>query len=346
MATKDILGTHKVRTKPEYTAKTHWAGLVNFDAIFMAPILYLLVPVLLLYLTKCFQLLSNLINQLAGKAICNQYLVMGVVALVLWQFVVCIIWWKQTKAYEIAPKYEYHFYNDIIEYKACTIKTPKFISILTLLIFLVPTVAVLAGIVIGVLFLMKYVEMAPPSGSPSTPGEDTTTKPGVGSISIDWAGMWSSICETFNNIYVNLTAFVNDEANRPLIIVICIVIIVIAAILVAIAIYNYFKKLQGSSPESIKAKTLPARTLPAIISAVKKLPAPSFMVPENCPRWLKKIIFWAPVHYNFGDVIISSPKGACDDVVLSKIESPEKLVNYLKPIKPKPTEVAGYSAKR
>lgn len=345
MATKDILGTHKVRTKPEYTAKTHWAGLVNFDAIFMAPILYLLAPVLVLYITKCFQLLSNFINQLAGKTICNQYLVMCVVALILWQFVVCSVWWKHIRAYESAPKYEYLFYNDIIEYKTCTIKTPKFISVLTLLIFLVPTVVVLIGIVIGILFLVKYIDMAPPSGTPSIPGEGTT-KPGGVSVSIDWAGMWASVCETFNNIYVNLMAFINDKANRPLIIAICIVILIIVAILVAIAIYSYFKKLRGYSPEDIKAKTLPARTIPAIISAVKKLPAPSFIVPENCPRWLKKVIFWAPVHYNFGDVIISSPKGACDDVVLSKIESPEKLVNYLNPIKPKPTEVAGYSAKR
>jgi CxxC motif-containing protein len=88
------------------------------------------------------------------------------------------------------------------------------------------------------------------------------------------------------------------------------------------------------------------RTLPAIISVVKKLPAPKYLIPDNCPRWLRKIIFWAPVRYNFGDVIISSPKGTDDDVVLSKIENPEELINYLSPIKPQPTEVASYSANR
>jgi hypothetical protein len=99
-------------------------------------------------------------------------------------------------------------------------------------------------------------------------------------------------------------------------------------------------------PKELDPMTLKARTLPAIITATKMLPAPSFSISKDCPYWLKKLIFWAPVHYNFGDVVISSPKGLRDDLILGKIENPEKLLDYLVPLKPKPTEGVTYSANR
>ncbi len=336
MAKNDILGTKKVRTTPEYTARTHWAGSVNFAAIFTAPVLYLLLPVLVLYVTGCFKLLANGINQLAGSAVFNQYGVMAIFALILWQVVVCwIVWCKEIKKYEDAPKYEYLFYNDIMEYKTCNVPTPKFIKVLKFLINLIPIIVIIAVLGVAIFLIIDNIKLAPPSGN--TPGNN----PGAGgdaTVTIDWAAVWAAISNAFTTVFGAIWSFVSNQKILPYVIG-AIVLLVIILILVAI-----FKKKPEATTKAIKARTLPARTLPAIISATKKLPAPAYAVPDNCPRWLRKIIFWAPVRYNYGDVIISSPKGMDDDVILSKIEKPEELINYLNPIKPKPAEVAGYSA--
>ena len=345
MAKKDILGTNKVRTKPEYTARTHWAGSVNFAAIFTTPVFYLLLPVLVLYVTGCFKMIANLINNLAGSAVLNQYGVMGIVALLLWQIVVCwIVWRKQIKAYESAPKYEYHFYNDIIEYKKYNAPTPKIIKVLKALINVVPAIIGVAVLGVVIFLIIQNVNVAPPSSG--TPGTGTT--PGEGSdtgstVTIDWAAVWATVSGALVAVFTGVWNFVSAEENRLFVIVTGAILLII--ILVAVICYLIKHQPKAPAPQTaIKMKTLPARTLPAVISAAKKLPAPAYMIPDNCPLWLKKIIFWAPVRYNYGDVIISSPKGTSDDIVLNKIEKPEELINYLCPIKPEPTEVVGYSA--
>lgn len=342
MAKTDILGTNKVRTKPEYVAKTHWAGSVNFAAIFTAPILYLILPVLVLYVTGCFQLLANLINKLAEQQLCNQYAVMGVFAVILWQFVVCwTVWRKEIKKYEEAPKYEYLFYNDIVEYKKFSPSTPKFIKVLRSLINFIPTLVAIAIGIVFLVFIISNIDPVEPSPTP-TPGNPGTSDPSVGGGD-SWSVIWSAISGFFKTIFGVLVAFATNKETQPIFIGILVALIVI--ILVR-TIVKLIKSLKNRKRSAINARTVPMRTLPAIISAVKKLPAPKYLVPDNCPRWLRKIIFWAPVRYNFGDVIISSPKGTDDDVVLSKIEKPEELINYLSPIKPQPTEVAGYGANR
>lgn len=342
MAKTDILGTNKVRTKPEYVAKTHWAGSVNFAAIFTAPILYLILPVLVLYVTGCFKLLADFINKLAEQQFCNQYAVMGVVAVILWQFVVCwTVWRKEIKKYETAPQYEYFFYNDIVEYKRLYHTTaPKFIKTLRSIINFIPTlVAAAIGIAFIVLIIM-YAGSAEPGPTP-TPGNPGTSDPSVGTDS--WSVIWGAISGFFKTIFGVLVAFATNKETQPIFVGIIVALVVI--ILVRL-IVKLIKSLKNRKKSTINARTVPMRTLPAIISVVKKLPAPKYLIPDNCPRWLRKIIFWAPVRYNFGDVIISSPKGTDDDVVLSKIENPEELINYLSPIKPQPTEVASYSANR
>lgn len=352
MAIKDILGTKKVRTKPEYTAKTHWAGSINFAAIFTAPIFYIILPILVLYFTGCFKFCAQLITNLVGNPdfICNQYYLIAGLAVILWQFVVCwTVWRKQIKTYEATPKYEYHFYNDIVEYAPCALPRPKFIRVLTLLINFLPALVLVAVFGVGVLLIINSLEIAPPStGTPGagtgTPGTGTITPgtgagtpgQGSGSASVNWAEIWANISGTATKIFSDIAAFLLNKDNLPIILIGALVLLVLIVILI---IAN-----SGKESSTIKMKTIPARTLPAIISATKKLPAPKYLIPDNCPRWLKKIIFWAPVHYNYGDVIISSPKGTEDDVILSAIEKPEELINYLNPIKPEPTEVAGYSA--
>lgn len=339
MANKDILGTNKVRTKPEYTAKTHWAGSINFAAIFTAPIFYLVLPILVLYITGFFKLCANLITQLVnteGFTFSQHYLALGL-AVILWQVVVCwTVWRKAIKAYEDAPKYEYHFYNDIMEYRKISVPRPKIIRVLTLLINFLPALVIVAIFGVAIFFISQYIKITPPS--PGTPGEGTPGE-SSGAVTIDWAALWENISTTCTQVFNACMAFLSDKANLPYVIggVIVLLVLVVIAIIAS-------AKSKPEPQSTIKMKTLPARTLPAIISAVKKLPAPAYIVPDNCPRWLKKIIFWAPVRYNYGDVIISSPKGADDDVVLSKIEKPEELIQYLTPIKPQPTEVVGYSA--
>ena len=337
MANNDILGTNKVRTKPEYTAKTHWAGSINFAAIFTAPIFYLVLPILVLYVTGIFKLCANLITQLVnteGFTFSQHYLALGL-AVILWQVVVCwTVWRKQVKAYEDAPKYEYHFYNDIMEYRKISVPRPKIIKVLTLLINFLPALVLVAVFGVAIFFLAQYIKITPPSSG--NPGEVT---PGEGGVTIDWAALWENISSTCVTVFNTCLAFITNKANLPFVIGGVIALLVLIVIMIIAS-----AKSNPAPQKTIKMKTLPARTLPAIISAVKKLPAPAYIVPDNCPRWLKKIIFWAPVRYNYGDVIISSPKGADDDVVLSKIEKPEELINYLTPIKPQPTEVVGYSA--
>ena len=328
---KDILGTKKIRTTAEYTAETHWAGSINFAAVYTAPVLYLLLPMLVLYVTGCFELLAGAINNIAGSAVLDQYGAMGIVAVLLWQIVVCwIVWLKQVRKYEATPKYQYHFYNDIVEYNPHTPETPKFIKTLKFLINLIPAIvmiAILLVVVVFLVYLMSSNPSTPPTpGTPSVPDVPSET-PGTGSTATDWSA---------------ILAFITDENVLPFVIAI-VAIIILAAIISAIV--NALKERKAPA-SGIKMKTINARTLPAVISATKKLPSPKYAVPENCPRWLKKIIFWAPVRYNFGDVIIASPKGTDDDIVLSKIEKPEELINYLSPIKPEPTETARYSANR
>ncbi len=342
MAKTDILGTNKVRTTPEYTAKTHWAGSVNFAAIFTAPILYLILPALVLYVTGCFGLLSDLINKLAESEICNQYAVMGVVAVILWQFVVCwTVWRKEIKKYEAAPKYEYLFYNDIVEYKKCTPATPKFIKVLRALINFIPTlIAIAIGVAILVVIISSIGSIEP--GPTPTPDSPSTPAPSIDWAEV-WATIWGAVSGFFKTIFGVLVAFATNKETQPIFIGI---LVILAIIILVRIIVKLVKSLKNRKTTEINARTLPARTLPAVISATKKLPAPKYLVPDNCPRWLRKIIFWAPVRYNFGDVIISSPKGIEDDVVLSKIEKPEELINYLSPLKPQPTEVASYSANR
>ena len=360
MAKNDILGTKKVRTTPEYTARTHWAGSLNFSAIFTAPVFYLLLPVLVLYVTGCFELLANAINKLAGSVIFDQYGIMGIVALLLWQVVVCwIVWCKEIKKYEDAPKYEYLFYNDIVEYKSYKPTEPKIIKVLKFLINLIPAIVIIALVGVVVFLIIDNINFNPSSPSspstPSTPGNSGNNGDGAGfAIEIDWKAIWDTISGVFNKIgkviskiFNSILDFYSDKEN-PLILKIVVSVGVGVPVIIGL-IVAIIKALDNSddTPKSkIKMRSLPARTLPAVVSAVKKLPAPKYMVPDNCPRWLRKIIFWAPVRYNYGDVIISSPRGMDDDVILSKIESPEELINYLTPIKPQPTEVACYSANR
>lgn len=343
MAKNDILGTNKVRTQPEYVAKTHWAGSLNFAAIFTAPIFYLLLPTLLLYVTGCFKLCADLINQIAGSVIFDQYGVMGIVALVLWQVVVCwVVWRGEIKKYEDAPKYEYSFYNDIVEYKKTAIPTPKFVKVIKLLINFIPMLVGIAIAVAFIIFIAMNLDMAPEGSAPSTTpgGSGSSTAPDTGaSDAIDWAAVWAMISGALTAVM----NFVTNEENLPIVIAIGAALAVGLLILIICAI---FKKTPEKPASSIEMKKIDARTIPAVICASKKLPAPAYTIPDNCPRWLKKIIFWAPVHYNFGDVIITSPRGMEDDVILSKIEKPEELIRYLNPIKPEPTEVASYGANR
>jgi hypothetical protein len=344
MANKDILGTDKVRTKPEYTAKTHWAGSINFAAIFTAPVLYLILPILVLYVTGIFKLCANFITQLLNVTFSQHILALGLFV-ILWQFVLCwTVWRKHVKAYEDAPKYEYLFYNDIIEYKKASLPTPKIIKVLKFLINFIPTIVILAACGVGIFFLAQYISVSLPDAG--TPGTGTGT-PGTGDsgadavVTVDWAALWGEISAVCSDIFNKCWAFLSDSNNLPIVVVGVLVLLVLIIIMIFTSIGS-----EAETKKTIKMKTLPARTLPAIISAVKKLPAPAYIVPDNCPRWLKKIIFWAPVRYNYGDVIINSPKGSDDDIILSKIEKPEELINYLTPIKPQPTEVVGYSANR
>lgn len=342
MANKDILGTNKVRTKPEYTAKTHWAGSINFAAIFTAPVLYLILPILVLYVTGIFKLCANLITQLLNVTLSQHILALGLFV-ILWQCVVCwTVWRKQVKAYEDAPKYEYLFYNDIIEYKKAFLPTPKIIKVLKLLINLIPAIVIIAVCGVGIFFLAQYIQVnLPDMGTPGT-GTPGTGDSGAGAVvTVDWTALWDNISTTCSDVFNKCWAFLSDSNNLPFVVGGVFVLLVIIVIIIISCGGS-----ESNAKKAIKMKTLPARTLPAIITAVKKLPAPAYIVPDNCPRWLKKIIFWAPVRYNYGDVIISSPKGADDDVILSKIEKPEELINYLTPIKSQPTEVVGYSANR
>lgn len=341
MAKTDILGTNKVRTEPEYVAKTHWAGSVNFAAIFTAPILYLILPVLVLYVTGCFRLLADFINKLAEQEFCNQYAVMGVVAVILWQFVVCWgVWRKEIKKYEAAPKYEYLFYNDIVEYRKFKPATPKFFKKLKAAINFIPTLVIIAIGIIFLVFIISNLEPVEPGPTP-TPGDPADPAPSIDWGEV-WGTIWGAISGFFKVVFGVIWAFVTNKDVQPILIA----VLVILAIIILVRIVIKLIKSLKSKRSAINARTVPMRTLPAVISATKKLPAPKYLVPDNCPRWLRKIIFWAPVRYNFGDVIISSPKGTDDDVVLAKIEKPEELINYLSPIKPQPTEVASYSANR
>lgn len=329
---KDIWGAKKVRTTAEYTAATHWAGSISFAAVFTAPVLYLILPVLVLYVTGCFELLAGAINNVAGSAILDQYGAMGIVTVLLWQIVVCwIVWLRQVRKYEATPKYQYHFYNDIVEYNPHDPETPKFIKTLKFLINLIPTIVMIAILAVVAIFLVYLM-----SSNPSTPPADTPVVPDAPSVPSETPGAGST------TDWSAILAFITDEKVLPFVLIIVAVIIVAAIIS---AIVNALQEKKAPT-EGINMKTINARTLPAVISATKKLPSPKYAVPDNCPRWLKKIIFWAPVRYNFGDVIIASPKGANDDIVLSKIEKPEELINYLSPIKPEPTETASYSANR
>ena len=370
MEKKDILGTNKVRTKPEYTARTHWAGSVNFAAIFTAPVFYLLLPVLVLYVTGCFKMIANLINNLAGSAIFDQYGVMGIVALLLWQIVVCwIVWLKQVKAYESAPKYKYLFYSDIVERENYKPTEPKIIKTLKFLINLIPTIVILGVLGIIIYLIIDSLPEVEPSPLPTptpNPTPDPTPNPTpdpspafdfeaiLAAIGSAFKAIWDAIQSAFEAIK-NFYRKDQPPFNRG----IKITATVVATLALGSPFYKPLlekvKKLckvlwdlitKKREKEVIPPKSIPARTLHAIVSVVKKLPAPAYVVPDNCPLWLRKIIFWAPVRYNYGDVIISSPKGLEDDLVLSKIEAPEELVNYLAPIKPQPTEVVGYSANK
>ena len=407
MAAKDILGDRKVRTKAEYTARTHWAASINFDAIFTAPILYVFIPVLLLCLvnnlTKLFFIestalyLTNEINGMIKDAKLNiapitiePWMVVAFVAVLLWQFVVCwTVWGKQMKNFKNATRYEYLFFNDIVEYKvydASEDTTPKFIKRVKFLISLVPNIIVLGILgylgLIGYDHYVKYIqptmpEPTPPSTSnptPSTPNPGpgstpSTPNPGPGStpstpntgssgsnygIGDALEDFWNGLSTAFNN-FVNfmtdniskILKFLLAEENKPVVTVTGWILVIALIFIFVVYFVKNIDDFTNSLPErKIDPMTLKARTLPAIITAAKMLPAPSFSIPRDCPYWLKKLIFWAPVHYNFGDVVISSPKGLCDDLVLGKIESPEKLIDYLVPLKPQPTEGVTYSANR
>lgn len=409
MEMKDILGDRKVRTKAEYTARTHWAASINFDAIFTAPILYVFIPVLLLCLvnslTELFFIestalyLTNEINGIIKDAeldiapiTIEPWMVVAFVAVLLWQFVVCwTVWSKQIKNFKNATRYEYLFFNDIVEYKvydASEDTTPKFIKRVKFLISLVPNLIVVG--ILGYLGLTGYdhyveyiqptmPEPTPPSTSnptPSTPNpgtgtsRPTTPTPGTGSTTPSTPGsgtsgnknnlgdalenIWDGICEVLGNIgefitdnLANILKFLLAEENKPVVTVTGWFLLGALALIVLINfVSNREDYINSIPPKELDPMTLKARTLPAIITATKMLPAPSFSIPKDCPYWLKKLIFWAPVHYNFGDVVISSPKGLRDDLVLSKIENPEKLLDYLVPLKPKPTEGVTYSANR
>ena len=326
----DVLGTNKVRVTPEHTTRTHWAGLINFARIFTAPVIYLILPVVVLWATGCFGYCADFINGLIGSATFGQYGVMAIVATLLWQLVVCWgVWRSEVKKYEQTPQYEYHFYNDIVEYKRRhVVPTPKLIKALKFLINLIPAlvcVGVFAGLII---VLFKYIKVEPSPDTPPSSGTGSDT-----SVQFDWSAMWAAI----EGVFASVVEFITKEENLP-------VLLIILAVVVILIIVSIIKALKQPNPtvRINPARTIPARTLPAIITASKKLPTPAYIVPDNCPRWLKKIIFWAPVHYNYGDVVITSPKGADDEIVLARVEKPEALIDYLSTTKSEPTEAVSY----
>lgn len=59
------------------------------------------------------------------------------------------------------------------------------------------------------------------------------------------------------------------------------------------------------------------------------LPPPSIIVPENCPKLIKRILCWKPLKFDYGNVFIECLEGPSDKIRLYCIKNPKKLIKHL-----------------
>ncbi len=119
--------------------------------------------------------------------------------------------------------------------------------------------------------------------------------------------------------------------------------IVIAVIAVLLILMLLLGKKDNSSKD-FSERTINARSILAFTETEKRFADPKVVLPETTPEFIKRHVFRHAINYNFGDVIIRSPKGMNDDIVLNNIEDPDKLMNYLDSIRKRPSEVASYNS--
>ena len=100
--------------------------------------------------------------------------------------------------------------------------------------------------------------------------------------------------------------------------------------------------IERKAPE--EPRVINARAVQGFVFS-KYFPDPvSFRVPDNCPRWLKKILLWGPHHYNYRTIVLVSAKGRADDMKLECIEKPKEFEEYINSKQAQPKEVAFYTA--
>lgn len=122
MVKKNSSSENKSRAQVlEYVAKEHWGKYTEFGKIFCAPILFLLLTIAFLCLIGVFDWIANGINTVAfaGEQIFSPQYIIVVLVSIIWLFKVCFgVWYKCIKKFENTTMYEYHFFNDIVEWKA------------------------------------------------------------------------------------------------------------------------------------------------------------------------------------------------------------------------------------
>lgn len=71
------------------------------------------------------------------------------------------------------------------------------------------------------------------------------------------------------------------------------------------------------------------RTFFGFYKAQVYLPTPSIILPEVGARFIKKLVCWKPLAYNYGDVTIECLEAPKDVIKLYSIKAPKELINYL-----------------
>ena len=323
MLKKDSLGNEKVRNTPQYTAKTHWASETKFSKIYAAPFLFVLLPLIVLFDFKAHEYLSRWIYDFANIEV-NEYVVLAVMALLLWQIVVCwCIWHPFVCKFMSTPLYTYNLYGDILEYSAAPTRDfnnlPKFYKRLRAVINFVPVVLVIAALVFGCIKGVEYYQNAN-NDTEDTQIEEPVEEP--------------------------------VEVDAGDVIVICLVVSSLAAISALGLLYSgSIKKSENKAPKKAAAKKLSkketkAEKEKAFLDVEKRFHDPDVVVPETAPKFLKKFVLRHAIRYNYGDVVLSSPMGPSDDIVFTCVAEPEKLVDYLAGIKKQPSEIANYTISR
>ena len=76
-------------------------------------------------------------------------------------------------------------------------------------------------------------------------------------------------------------------------------------------------------------KSVTRRTFFGFYKAEVFLPTPSIILPEVGARFIKKLVCWKPLAYNYGDVVIECLEAPNDVIKLYSIKAPKELVKYL-----------------